>query len=178
MCQPLKGNLHNWASLLKALFSIAFTNSAQLPLLSTQRIDKKYIDDLSSALPLVPRDSFRNNGPAVRAARNHKAATAECYWNGHEVALNIKDQGKRSGKGDQAVQKAQPDDIALVLRTSGTTARPKAVPFIHRNLTRTMKNIQFTSKLTSKDRTLLVMPLFHVHGFLAGFLAPFSSKVL
>lgn len=63
----------------------------------------------------------------MRAARNHKAATAECYWNGHEVALDIKDQGKRSGKGEQAVQKAQPDDIALVLRTSGTTARPKAV---------------------------------------------------
>lgn len=34
------------------------------------------------------------------------------------------------------------------------------------------ENIQFTSKLTSKDRTLLVMPLFHVHGFLAGFLTP------
>ena len=86
-----------------------------------------YIDDLSSAITLVPRDSFREDGPAVRAARRHKTAIAECYWNGHEVALDIKDDGKLLGAGSQTVQKAQPEDIALVLHTSGTTGRPKTV---------------------------------------------------
>jgi len=38
-----------------------------------------------------------------------------------------------------------------------------------------MKNIQGTYQLTPKDRTMLVMPLFHVHGLLAGFLAPLLS---
>ena len=37
-------------------------------------------------------------------------------------------------------------------------------------------NIQLTYDLNSDDRTLLVMPLFHVHGLLAGFLAPLSSR--
>lgn len=37
------------------------------------------------------------------------------------------------------------------------------------------ENIQLTYKLTVDDRTLLVMPLFHVHGLLAGFLAPLFS---
>ncbi|MCJ1455003.1 hypothetical protein MMC28_005356 [Mycoblastus sanguinarius] len=134
-----------------------------------------YINDLSSAVALVPQGSFQQNGPAVRAAQKHQAAIAECYWTGHEVALDIKDRGKLSGKGNQNLQKAQPEDIALVLHTSGTTGRPKAVPLTHRNLTRTMKNIQITYKLTSNDRTLLVMPLFHVHGLLAGFLAPLFS---
>ena len=32
-----------------------------------------------------------------------------------------------------------------------------------------------TYKLTPEDRTLLVMPLFHVHGLLAGLLSPFLS---
>lgn len=86
-----------------------------------------YVDDLSSALALVPRGSFHRNGPAVGAARKYKAAIAECYWNGHEVVLDIKDPGKLSGKNGQEVQKAQPDDVALVLHTSGTTGRPKAV---------------------------------------------------
>jgi acyl-CoA synthetase (AMP-forming)/AMP-acid ligase II len=134
-----------------------------------------YIDDLSSAVALVPRGSFQKDGPAVRAARNYKAAIAECYWNGKEVVLDVKDEGKLKGKGNQKVEKAQPDDIALVLHTSGTTGRPKAVPLTHRNLTRTMKNIQATYKLTPADRTMLVMPLFHVHGLLAGFLAPLLS---
>ena len=38
-----------------------------------------------------------------------------------------------------------------------------------------MYNIQETYRLTEEDRTLLVMPLFHVHGLLAGLLAPLQS---
>lgn len=38
-----------------------------------------------------------------------------------------------------------------------------------------MVNIQKTYDLTPADRTLLVMPLFHVHGLLAGLLAPLLS---
>ena len=86
-----------------------------------------YINDLNSAVTLVPRGFFHQNGPAVCAARSFKAAIAECYWNGHEVVLDIKDSGKLSGEPSQDVQEAQPDDIALVLHTSGTTGRPKAV---------------------------------------------------
>ncbi|KAK9479809.1 hypothetical protein V1514DRAFT_327437 [Lipomyces japonicus] len=66
------------------------------------------------------------------------------------------------------------DDVALVLHTSGTTGRPKVVPLTHENLTTSMKNIVSTYNFTAKDRGLLVMPLFHVHGLLAGFLAPLS----
>ncbi|KAH8772115.1 hypothetical protein BGZ57DRAFT_425742 [Hyaloscypha finlandica] len=134
-----------------------------------------YIDDLKSAVALVPKGSFAQDGAAVRAARKYKAAIAECYWNGREVVLDLKDEGKLRGKGNQKVEKAQPDDIALVLHTSGTTGRPKAVPLTHRNLTRTMKNIKATYDLRPADRTMLVMPLFHVHGLLAGFLAPLYS---
>ncbi|KAL4775469.1 hypothetical protein BDW60DRAFT_120803 [Aspergillus nidulans var. acristatus] len=134
-----------------------------------------YIDDLSSTIVLIPRGSYAQNGPAVRAGRKYQAAIAECYWNGTEVVLDVKELGKLKGKGDIGVQTAQPDDIALVLHTSGTTGRPKAVPLTHKNLTTTMRNIQATYKLTSQDRTYLVMPLFHVHGLLAAFLAPLAS---
>lgn len=39
-----------------------------------------------------------------------------------------------------------------------------------------MVNIKNTYDLGLLDRTLLVMPLFHVHGLLAGFLAPLMSR--
>ena len=45
----------------------------------------------------------------------------------------------------------------------------------HKNLHQTTKNIRATYTLTKEDRTFLVMPLFHVHGLLAGFLAPLLS---
>ncbi|KAB8246911.1 putative coenzyme A synthetase [Aspergillus flavus] len=134
-----------------------------------------YIDDLSSTLVLIPKGSYAQNGPAVRAGRKYNAAIAECYWNGTEVVLDVKEQGKLAGSAGVTVGQAQPDDVALVLHTSGTTGRPKAVPLTHKNLTTTMRNIRDTYKLTPKDRTYLVMPLFHVHGLLAAFLAPLYS---
>ncbi|WPG98738.1 Hypothetical protein R9X50_00153200 [Acrodontium crateriforme] len=134
-----------------------------------------YIDDLSSAIVLVPQGQAE--GPAVAAARKYSAAVAECYLDPrtNEVVLDIKETGKLSGKGNRPLETAQPDDTALVLHTSGTTGRPKAVPLSHRNLTRTMSNIKATYALSPADRTMLVMPLFHVHGLLAAFLAPLAS---
>ena len=133
-----------------------------------------YIDDLSSAIALVPKGAFAQDAAAVRAARKYGAAIAECHYNGSEVVLDVKETEKLAGNS-APIESAQPDDVALVLHTSGTTGRPKAVPLTHRNLLRTMKNIQDTYQLTAKDRTMLVMPLFHVHGLLAGFLAPLAS---
>ncbi len=47
---------------------------------------------------------------------------------------------------------------------------------LHRTMTNsTPDNIRRTYELNPSDRTLLVMPLFHVHGLLAGFLAPLLS---
>lgn len=86
-----------------------------------------YIDDLTSTLLLIPRDSYAQDGPAVRAGRKYQAAIAECYWDGNEVVLDVKESGKLAEKPGCQVENAQPDDIALVLHTSGTTGRPKAV---------------------------------------------------
>jgi acyl-CoA synthetase (AMP-forming)/AMP-acid ligase II len=134
-----------------------------------------YIDDLKSALVVVPKGAYAQNSEAVKAARVFKAAIAESYWDGKEITLDIKELGNLKGKKSERVHTARPDDVALVLHTSGTTGRPKAVPLTHANLTRTIKNVGDTYKLTKKDRTYLVMPLFHVHGLLAGFLAPLGS---
>jgi oxalate---CoA ligase len=86
-----------------------------------------YINDLSSALIVIPRGSFEQDVPAVKAARKHHAAIAECYWDGKEVVLDIKEPGKLAGQGEQRIENAQSEDVALVLHTSGTTGRPKAV---------------------------------------------------
>lgn len=86
-----------------------------------------YIKDLKSSIVLVPRHAFRQREGVVRAACKYHVAIAECYWNGHEVVLDLKDRGKLAGIGDQPIQMAKQDDTALVLHTSGTTGRPKAV---------------------------------------------------
>jgi acyl-CoA synthetase (AMP-forming)/AMP-acid ligase II len=68
-----------------------------------------------------------------------------------------------------------PDDIALVLHTSGTTSRPKIVPLSQRNVSASARNIAGTLRLSEADRGLNIMPLFHIHGLIAAVLAPLSA---
>ena len=59
---------------------------------------------------------------------------------------------------------AQPDDFALALHTSGTTARPKLALLTHKNICASAYNIRGAVELRDSDRCLNVMPLFHIHG--------------
>jgi acyl-CoA synthetase (AMP-forming)/AMP-acid ligase II len=63
---------------------------------------------------------------------------------------------------------ARPDDIALVLHTSGTTARPKEVPLRQRNLCASARNVAATLRLSEADRAL------NIHGLVAGLRASIS----
>ncbi|HMQ30090.1 MAG TPA: acyl--CoA ligase [Chloroflexaceae bacterium] len=70
---------------------------------------------------------------------------------------------------------ATPDDVAMILHTSGTTSRPKRVPIRHRNLATSAANIGATYQLEPGDRALCVMPLFHIHGIVASLLSTLAS---
>ncbi len=63
------------------------------------------------------------------------------------------------------------DDIALVLHTSGTTARPKAVPLTHtQNMARA-----HAQPITHTDRCVCVAPLFTATGLAHSLLAPLAA---
>ncbi len=62
-------------------------------------------------------------------------------------------------------------DVALILHTSGTTARPKIVPLTHANLAQSAQAIARHLALSPGDRGLNVMPLFHIHGMVGALLA-------
>ncbi|MBV8311611.1 MAG: AMP-binding protein, partial [Planctomycetaceae bacterium] len=70
---------------------------------------------------------------------------------------------------------AQADDVALLLHTSGTTSRPKLVPLTQRNVVASARSIRATLGLVAEDRGLNIMPLFHIHGLMAGLLAPLAA---
>ena len=70
---------------------------------------------------------------------------------------------------------ADPADVALVLHTSGTTSRPKIVPLTQANVCASARNVSRTLALGAADRGLVIMPLFHIHGLIAGVLAPLSA---
>ncbi len=70
---------------------------------------------------------------------------------------------------------AATDDVAMILHTSGTTSRPKRVPIRHRNLVASAQNLISAYGLSPTDRTLCLMPLFHIHGLVGCLLATLAS---
>lgn len=77
--------------------------------------------------------------------------------------------------GDCLKGYADADETALILHTSGTTSRPKIVPLSQRNVSVSSGNIAETLAFTAADCGLNIMPLFHIHGLMAGVLAPLSA---
>jgi acyl-CoA synthetase (AMP-forming)/AMP-acid ligase II len=126
-----------------------------------------YMDDLrAKALITLPDDA-----PAAHAAASNEVMRLALAGSpGSHTLLT-------DGVAPQPLTPtyAQPDDVALVLHTSGTTARPKIVPLLQRNLVISAGNIMRSLALTPEDRCLNVMPLFHIHGLMAALLASLGS---
>jgi acyl-CoA synthetase (AMP-forming)/AMP-acid ligase II len=76
---------------------------------------------------------------------------------------------------DAADRPTGEDDVALVLHTSGTTSRPKMVPLRHLNLCVSAENIARSLALSPSDRSLNIMPLFHIHGLVGSVLASLAA---
>jgi oxalate---CoA ligase len=68
-----------------------------------------------------------------------------------------------------------PEDVALLLHTSGTTKQPKQVPLRQRNLMASARAIVAHYRLTAADVSYCAMPLFHVHGLVASTLAQLAA---
>ncbi|MDR0796159.1 MAG: AMP-binding protein, partial [Tannerella sp.] len=68
-------------------------------------------------------------------------------------------------------QAVQNDDLATITYTSGTTADPKGVMLSHRNYTANIEQALSLIDIEPKDSNLIIIPLDHCFGHVAGFYA-------
>ncbi|HEV2451836.1 MAG TPA: AMP-binding protein [Streptosporangiaceae bacterium] len=138
-----------------------------------------YLADIGPRLFLIP---------AGRPAEATDAATAaqvpvlgvETAADGPPVLLAGADgpgagPGAGPSGGGRPVEEGAPDDVAVLLHTSGTTSRPKQVPLRQRNLMATARAVAAHYRLGPADISFCVMPLFHVHGLVASVFATLST---
>ena len=59
---------------------------------------------------------------------------------------------------------ADPDEVAVVLFTSGTTSRPKAVELTHNNLTSYVTGTVEFASADPADAALICVPPYHIAG--------------
>ncbi|MBX3601002.1 MAG: AMP-binding protein [Rubrivivax sp.] len=160
---------------MAACWIAAACGVATAPLNPAYRADEFefYLSDLGAKALLVEAGS---DSPAVQVARRLGVPLVEL------VARREAGAGSftlRAGEGPcgtaAATRAAEPGDVAMVLHTSGTTSRPKIVPLSQANLAASAQHIARTLAFTPADRGLNVMPLFHIHGLVAGVLAPLAA---
>jgi malonyl-CoA/methylmalonyl-CoA synthetase len=65
---------------------------------------------------------------------------------------------------DCLIAERGPDDLAVILYTSGTTGRSKGAMLSHKNLLSNAESLSEAWRFTSEDRLLHALPIFHAHG--------------
>ena len=156
-----------------ALFAVVATGASAAPLnpgLAPPQVTAR-LAALGAAVTIVPAhlyDGFVKAHPAMAGTTWNLALDEGPEWQAHVVT------SQASPVRAPAVAPV-PGDVALLMMTSGTTAAPKVVPLTHANLLASIDGICTVYNLTPVDATLLVMPLSHGHGLVAGLLATLAS---
>lgn len=144
--------LPNTVDLVVALFSAWRLGAAITPInpsLVPAEVAYQVADADAKALIVESPLDFEMQGPAV---------------------LLTSDLGAGRAVGDP--YEVADDALVLLIYTSGTTGRPKGVMLDHANLDAMCRMIIEAFDLTGADRSLLVLPLFHVNGIVIGTLSP------
>ena len=84
------------------------------------------------------------------------------------------DDGK-TDKGKDA-RFAYPEDTAIILQTSGTTSIPKIVPLTQKQICKSVTGIFSLFNPVDQDKSLHIVPHFHLLGIIGTFLAASASR--
>ena len=129
-----------------------------------------YLDDLNAKAIVVTKDY---DGPAALAAAHLNIQIIRLVESKGIAGLFSIEVEKNGNIIEDEVVKE--NDVALILHTSGTTSRPKIVPLLQSNIAASASNIAQSLSLSSADRCVNVMPLFHIHGLIAAVSASLTA---
>ena len=164
--------LPNGPDFILLLLAITALGAAAAPLnpAYTESEFTFFLTDIAPSLFLIPA-SRPAAAVSAAGATATPAGTVEAADDGPPGLLV---SGRRA-RPQPSFERGGPDDVAVVLHTSGTTSRPKQVPLTQRNLMASTRTIAAHYQLGPSDVSFCVMPLFHIHGLVASTFAALSS---
>ncbi|WP_222854235.1 amidase family protein [Fodinicola acaciae] len=96
----------------------------------------------------------------------HAFASAEVAERLPDLPVTLLDPDRRNRNpiASPVAVPSDPDAVALLAYTSGTTGKPKGVPLTHRNLVASISAAMAAWRFTADDVLVHALPLFHQHG--------------
>jgi acyl-CoA synthetase (AMP-forming)/AMP-acid ligase II len=161
--------LPNGLEFLATFLATTCARAIAAPLNSAYKAEefKFYMEDAAARAVIVPPGPH----PAREAATQLDLPVWEARLDQAGAVQLARVSNGSAAADSSAAGGPRGDDVALFLHTSGTTSRPKGVPLTHANLMASIRNIAATYALTPEDASLIVMPLFHVHGLIGATLS-------
>lgn len=152
------GNRFEWPVIF---FALSYIGAVAVPI-DPQYNDKdvtNIISDSGARLIFISRDS--------RKLRNNPESNLAAIF-----AEDIK-----TLRPAQNHQKAdiEPDDVMLILYTSGTTDAPKGVMLTHKNLCSNFYSMDHYKLFSHRDTVLSVLPLYHAYSLMVTMITPLLS---
>jgi len=180
--------LPNSGRFLSLYFGITAVGATMVPLNTRYRAHEvSYIlrNSEARALFMVPsflkmdyREMLAEVRPQLEGLQHVVAVDAED--SSDDVGLSWREFVAGSRHCDPEEQRAEDEDVALILYTSGTTGQPKGVMLTHRNLATNARVTGEVMEVTPEDRYFVPLPLFHSFGLVLGCLTPltFGSSIV
>ena len=168
--RPVSIILPNSLEFMILFLAVARAGAVAAPLNSEYTTEefKFFMEDAHSQLAIIPESTHQGR----EAANELGIPVIDTSLNNGSVVLRQSGQHLTNSSDPQPPSE---EDVALFLHTSGTTSRPKGVPLTHANLMKSINNIKTHYELTPEDTSIIVMPLFHVHGLMGASLTTLNS---
>ena len=164
--------LPNCPEFLYCWFGLSMIGAISVPINTAYKKDETfYILDNSDASAFVAHQALLSVAvPAGQMSKNLKAQLYVLDGNvgGLETTTNMKDwkefyecwDSQPSGDLDNTVL---PDDISMLVYTSGTTGNPKGVQVTHLMYVAAGQGFAYWTHATSRDRFFTCLPYFHAN---------------
>jgi long-chain acyl-CoA synthetase len=120
---------------------------------------------------IIDQELFEKRSSLTRALR--EAGLPTRVWRFEQV-FALPDAAVEEERKRSLHARVQPDTVASLIFTSGTTGKPKGVMLTHRNFTFMVSELARVFEFGVNDGMLSVLPLHHTFEFSAGLLTPLA----
>jgi long-chain acyl-CoA synthetase len=141
------------------------------------RIECKFIFSADEKLPLLKQVIGEIKSPPVIVTLDSDRTDNGCLSVESLFRLNGEAGHLASPEEPRKIDapKIDPEDVAMIFFTSGTTGEPKGVVIPHRSAYNSVKGVLQCVQATPEDKVLAVVPSHHVFASLANILLPLAN---